>query len=435
MDRNSSQHQFGELLRQHRMKRGATQRQLADLSTISVRAIRDLEAGRASRPRRDTVRLIAEGLRLSGRELSSFEAAALRARGGVEIDLVPDLDAGPPPSGLDALVGRDAEVAALLDLLGEGGSRLVAVTGLPGVGKTRLVVEVAGRLHESGSVRVLWDAATANPGGAAGRLRLLVHSALGRVGDGEGLDPLASLIGDRELLLVLDGHDAGWPDPERVLALLHRCRRLRLVRTVRAPLDVPGERVIALPPLAPPDAVRLLARLAGQVCPGTTTGTRPGTGSGIGTGSATGPRTRTRTEAALAELADRLDGLPGALEAAASWLLVYRPEELLELVRADPLAVTGDRLPDLRAALAGAMSGVDGEWAALAAAGGDWTVHDAARLTGVPAVACAHLVRRLRLLGLVRPVGRDRFRVLALAGAATAARLPVALPVAGTRNS
>lgn len=67
---------FGELLRAQRTRRGVTQRQLADLSTISIRAIRDLERGRAHRPRRDTVRLIADGLGLFGRERSAIEAAA-----------------------------------------------------------------------------------------------------------------------------------------------------------------------------------------------------------------------------------------------------------------------------------------------------------------------------------------------------------------------
>lgn len=412
MDGNFRYGQFGELLKKHRMKCGATQRQLADLSTISVRAIRDLEAGRASRPRRDTVRLIAEGLRLSGRELTTFEAAAMRSRGGVEVDLAPDLTAVPPPAALDVLVGRDTEVASLLALLGEGGSRLVAVTGLPGVGKTRLVVEVAGRLHESGTARVLWDAATGPaPGGDAARLRLLVHSALAVAEDGGGWEALATLIGDREAVLVLDGHDPAWPDPDRVLALLHHCRRLRLLRTTRGSRPIPGERVVALSPPAPEHAARLLGRLAGQVLPGSS-----------------GP--------ALVEVADRLDGLPGALEAAASWLVVYRPDELLDLVRADPLDVVADRLPDLRDALRHAVSGVDrGAVAALAAVDGDWSVADAARLTRVAPVACARLVRRLLLLGLVRPVGNDRFRVLALVRALTASRLPVGLPLDASRAS
>lgn len=408
MDGNFRYGQFGELLKKHRMKRGATQRQLADLSTISVRAIRDLEAGRASRPRRDTVRLIAEGLRLSGRELTTFEAAAMRSRGGVEIDLAPDLTAVPPPAPLDVLVGRDTEVAALLALLGEDGSRLVAVTGLPGVGKTRLVVEVAGRLHESGTARVLWDAATAPaPGGNAARLRLLVHSALAVAEDGEGWDALATLIGDREAVLVLDGHDPAWPDPDRALALLHHCRRLRLLRTTRGSRPIPGERVVALPPLTPEHAARLLHRLAGV-----TSGSDP----------------------ALVEVAERLDGLPGALEAAASWLVVHRPDELLDLVRADPLDVVSDRLPDLRDVLAQALSDVDGD-ATAALAGHDWSVADAARLTRVAPLACARLVRRLLLLGLVRPVGDDRFRVLALARALTASRLPVGLPLDASRDS
>ena len=399
--------QFGELLRKHRIKRGATQRQLADLSTISVRAIRDLEAGRASRPRRDTVRLIAEGLRLSGRELTTFEAAAMRSRGGVEIDLSPDLTAVPPPAALDVLVGRDAEVASLLALLGEGGARLVAVTGLPGVGKTRLVVEVAGRLHESGAARVLWDAATAPaPGGTAARLRLLVHSALAVAEDGEGWDALAALIGDREAVLVLDGHDPTWPDPDRALALLHHCRRLRLLRTTRGSRPIPGERVVALPPLTPGHAARLLHRLAGL--------------SGV-------------PDPALVEVAERLDGLPGAVEAAASWLVVHRPDELLDLVRNDPLDVVADRLPDLRHALGEALSDVDGQ--VVAALTGDWSVADAARLTGVAPLACARLVRRLLLLGLVRPVGDDRFRVLALARALTASRLPVGLPLDASHDS
>ncbi|MBE1573518.1 helix-turn-helix domain-containing protein [Amycolatopsis roodepoortensis] len=71
---------FGELLRRHRQSLGATQRLLAARSTVSVRAIRDLEHGRVSRPRRDTVRLIAAGLGLSGQARADFERAAASSR-------------------------------------------------------------------------------------------------------------------------------------------------------------------------------------------------------------------------------------------------------------------------------------------------------------------------------------------------------------------
>ncbi|MFI7672440.1 multiprotein-bridging factor 1 family protein [Actinophytocola sp. NPDC049390] len=70
------QSRFSELMRSHRRDLGATQRQLAARSTVSVRAIRDLERGRVSRPRRDTVRLIAAGLGLSGQARTEFERAA-----------------------------------------------------------------------------------------------------------------------------------------------------------------------------------------------------------------------------------------------------------------------------------------------------------------------------------------------------------------------
>jgi transcriptional regulator with XRE-family HTH domain len=50
---------FPELMRRTRLRAGLTQQQLADLSALSVRAVRDLETGRVRRPRRDTVRLLA----------------------------------------------------------------------------------------------------------------------------------------------------------------------------------------------------------------------------------------------------------------------------------------------------------------------------------------------------------------------------------------
>lgn len=75
---------IGTLIRGHRLRIGLTQQELADLSTISVRAIRDLEKGKAQRPRPDTIRLIADGLRLGPRARTALEDAVRRGhRGGV----------------------------------------------------------------------------------------------------------------------------------------------------------------------------------------------------------------------------------------------------------------------------------------------------------------------------------------------------------------
>lgn len=76
MDVQHDHSHFSALLRSHRRSLGATQQQLAVRSMISVRAIRDLEHGRISRPRRDTVRLIAAALGLSGQARTDFERAA-----------------------------------------------------------------------------------------------------------------------------------------------------------------------------------------------------------------------------------------------------------------------------------------------------------------------------------------------------------------------
>src|SRR6059058_1247385 len=81
---------FGDLLRRYREAAGLTQEALAERARLSARAISDLERGVKHTPRHDTVALLAEALRLSTQERSTFVAAARRlsvtssARSGVE---------------------------------------------------------------------------------------------------------------------------------------------------------------------------------------------------------------------------------------------------------------------------------------------------------------------------------------------------------------
>ncbi|WP_020667008.1 helix-turn-helix domain-containing protein [Amycolatopsis nigrescens] len=402
MDGHSPKNTFGSLLRAHRIRQGATQRQLADLSTVSVRAIRDLELGRAHRPRRDTVRLIADGLGLSGRVRTEFELAARNAAGDLEWP-------APPPAPLDSLVGRESEVAVLHELLASGDQRMVTIAGLSGVGKTRIALEVAGVLHGTSRMPVLWYAA--NRPATVSRTQAAVA---GLLTSGSSADELSSLLGSQPALLVLDGCEPEQVSLDRLTTLLGECRGLRVLSTAREPFDAPGERIFPLAPLAVPKpgrahdlaelaavpSLRLLTRAIRQVHPRF--------------------ELTLANAGALAALCRRLDGVPVALEAAASWFLVYEPEVLLEHVTADPFdllgrPVTGDGAPGLRELLGRAVDSLDAAESSLlgrlAAVDSGWSIGEAAELTGVPPASCAQLVRRLLVRGVVRPAdGADRVR-------------------------
>lgn len=406
---------FGALLRRHRIRRGATQRQLADLSTVSVRAIRDLELGKAQRPRRDTVHLIADGLGLTGRERADFEKAAA----GLGHDPVPVYDSGPisPPAPMGTLVGREAEVSMLGDRLGAGSMRLVTVTGLPGVGKSRIALEVASSLHREHRISVVWSSASRQPGlardTAADSMSALVATALDKALGSPGCAELAvlqDLIGDQSTLLVMDGYEQPNLNPNVLAGLLQRCRGLRVLVTARKPFQLPGEHEFPLAPLAVPprtadtapaelaeiDSVKLLTRHIRQ------------------------PdfQLTTTNATVVAKLCRLLDGIPDALSAAASWFMVCSPETLLEYVDDDPLAVVGQ---DLAASLRLVVGELDKDERALlgrlCTVDECWSMADAVRLSGLAPAGCAWLVRRLLVRGVVRNCDDrhpSRFAVLEL---------------------
>ncbi|MFF2145449.1 helix-turn-helix domain-containing protein [Kitasatospora sp. NPDC058190] len=301
---------FPELLRHKRVQAGLTQRTLADLSTISPRTIRDLESGRAH-ARMQTVRLLADALRLNGLARDLFISSGSGGRCGEPDGTDPGLAA---PRAVNALLGRDTEVRAMAQALESGHRRVVSVSGLPGVGKSRVAAELAARLGSRRGWPVLWIGTGPQPHGAGGTafgpltksLRLLVDSGAADV------SAVCRLIGRHEALLVLDGVADTGP-PAGVEELLAYCPGIRVVSTSRTPWQVAGVQATVLPPLAVPGAerdatgspdalagvpsVRLLLDRLSEVRPGFVPG---------------------RADAdALARVCRRLDGLPVALEAAA----------------------------------------------------------------------------------------------------------------------
>jgi predicted ATPase/DNA-binding CsgD family transcriptional regulator len=225
------------------------------------------------------------------------------------------------PAELTSFVGRRGEVAEVRRLLSR--SRLVTLTGVGGVGKTRLALRVAAGLRRAFGDGV-WlvqldqlrdDALVAQA--VAGALGLHARS---------GFSPeaaLAEYVADRRLLLVLDNCEH-LVDAVAKLAdqLLRAAEGLRVLATSRESLNIAGETVLPVPPLAAPDprqeltlaqlgqfpAVGLFAERVGQVVPGF---------------AVTGAN-----RAAVAGICHRLEGLPLALELAAARARVLSPEQI-----------------------------------------------------------------------------------------------------------
>jgi predicted ATPase len=219
-----------------------------------------------------------------------------------------------PPTGI---VGRDAELAAVTALLDRPGVRLVTLVGPGGIGKTRLALEVAGRVAAAGSLERVWFVDLA-PVGDPALVPGAIAAALGVRPEGSGpvLDLLADRLRDRPVLLVLDNFEQVLTAAADVAALLAACPSVRLLVTSRTALRLRGEHEVPLAPLLGPSAVDLLVERAREVRPGFDPDPA--------------------ATAALAGVARRLEGIPLALELAAARLRLLPPAVLLRRL--------GDRL-------------------------------------------------------------------------------------------
>ena len=321
---------FAELLRSIRVRSGLTQKALADLSTISPRTIRDLESGRAH-ARVQTVQLLADGLRLQGLIRELFIHAGLRGR---RRPAQPELGlAAPRP--VNAILGRDTEIRVMIEVLESGRRRMVSLSGLPGVGKTRVATEIAARLASRRGWPVLWiGAAARTPDGHGASSPLLRSLRLLLESGAEEVAQVCRLIGRHEALIVFDGA-ADTQMPAGLAELLAYCPNLRVISTSRAPWQVTGVQSAVIAPLPVPDAAYCHAPAA-ELCSGLAsmrllverlTEVRPGF------------TLDSADAAAAALLCRRLDGLPAALEAVAGFFRVFTLRQIARASSADLLGL------------------------------------------------------------------------------------------------
>jgi non-specific serine/threonine protein kinase len=313
---------FGLLVRHHRLALGLSQEALAERAGISARSLSEIERGGPHRPRRDTVALLADALRLTAADRAALDAAA--ARLALVADPRPARRPGQPgedtdvvrmrtnvPLELSSFVGRERELVALAQLLGR--TRLLTLTGAGGVGKTRLAVHLTAGLME-GYAQGVWLVELA-PLADPTLVPQAVAAAVGvRVdGDRSLLDTLRDALRRRQLLLVLDNCEHLIAAcAELAEAILRACPHVRILATSREALGLGGETVWRVPSLERPDrgtlpplakllqfpAVRLFVERAASAQPHFALSAQ--------------------NAAAIVRICQRLDGIPLALELAAA---------------------------------------------------------------------------------------------------------------------
>lgn len=256
------------------------------------------------------------------------------------------------PRRVTTLVGREAELTAIRQILEQTGSRLLTLTGPGGIGKTSLAVELARRLNR-GCQEVIFVALETISDQA---LVLPAIAATAGIVETKGLEPdlnrqlMARLaLPDATLsngttpdfnLLVLDNFEQLLEAGSLVEWLLESCPGLKLLVTSRAPLEIPGEFIYPVKPLGFPaqeeldatglegerfSAIALFVQRAGQAQPGF--------------------ELTAANTSDIARICSRLDGLPLAIELAASWINILSPRLLFERLQQPLHLLEGERGP------------------------------------------------------------------------------------------
>jgi len=235
------------------------------------------------------------------------------SRGGRRLD---PHAAGALSASLTSFVGRSQELGEPRSLF-RSGKRLVTLTGIGGIGKTRLALELGRSASDDGWAGVyLAELASLTPD-------VVDTAVLESVGGGSSRSPLeaaAEYLRDAAVLLVLDCCEHVL-DAVRHAAevLLGRCPSLAILATSRSPIEIAGELVWAVPPLSVralggadaagvSDAARLFADRASYV----RSGSEPGEDAA----------------AAVETIVRRVDGIPLAIELAAARVRVLSPAEI-----------------------------------------------------------------------------------------------------------
>ena len=255
-----------------------------------------------------------EGVRDLGiHRLKDIGELRLYQSGDKEFPPLRTLVSGNLPSPTTPLIGREAELAALVSIVRDEGTRLVTLVGPGGIGKTRLALELG---HELLGLFLdgVWFVdlgAITDPE----RFETALAVAVGAT------DELDAQLRDRRSLLILDNFEQLVAAAHRVARLLESCPGIACVVTSREALHLRGERDFQLEPLAEDASIELFRDRARAVSP-----------------------LSDADNDLLVRLCERLDHMPLAIELAAARTRVLDASQLFErLDQRLPLLTGGPR--------------------------------------------------------------------------------------------
>lgn len=213
------------------------------------------------------------------------------------------------PLQLTSFVGRDDELENLRHTIGT--TRLLTLVGTGGVGKTRIALHLAGEVLSRFSDGVwLVDLSPIRDADAVAAETAAVLGVRAR-GEATVTETIAAAIGDKRMLLLLDGCEyAVAAAGTHASSLLRSCKNLTIVVTSRQALDIDGELVHNVDTLALDAAVKLFTERAGAAS---------------SRFALTG-----QNAATVNEICRKLDGIPLALELAAAKTAVLSAKEIAE---------------------------------------------------------------------------------------------------------